>query len=41
MDNIIEPSKVISDQYGTEQIGLKHGSTVSVGPSSRKTVKSS
>ena len=28
MDNIIEPSKVISDQYGTEQIGLKDGSTV-------------
>lgn len=28
MENIIEPSKVISDQYGTEQIGLKDGSTV-------------
>lgn len=28
MDNIIEPSKVISDQYGTEHIGLKDGSTV-------------
>ena len=28
MENIIEPSKVISDQYGTEQIELKDGSTV-------------
>ena len=28
MDNIIEPSKVISDQYGTEQIEMKDGSTV-------------
>ena len=28
MDNIIEPSKVISDQYGTEQIELKDGSTI-------------
>ena len=28
MENIIEPSKVISDQYGTEQLDLKDGSTV-------------
>ena len=28
MDNIIEPSKVISDQYGTEQIEMKDGSMV-------------
>ena len=28
MDNIIEPSKVISDQYGTDQLELKDGSTV-------------
>ena len=28
MENIIEPSKVISDQYGTEQIDMKDGSTV-------------
>ncbi len=28
MDNIIEPSKVISDQYGTEQLEMKDGSTV-------------
>jgi putative heme-binding domain-containing protein len=28
MENIIEPSKVISDQYGTEELALKDGSTV-------------
>jgi len=28
MDNIIEPSKVISDQYGTDQIELKDGGTI-------------
>jgi putative heme-binding domain-containing protein len=28
LENIIEPSKVISDQYGTDQIELKDGSTV-------------
>ena len=28
MENIIEPSKVISDQYGTEQLDMKDGSTV-------------
>ena len=28
MENIIEPSKVISDQYGTEQLELKDGGTV-------------
>jgi putative heme-binding domain-containing protein len=28
MENIIEPSKVISDQYGTDQLELKDGSTV-------------
>jgi putative heme-binding domain-containing protein len=28
VENIVEPSKVISDQYGTEQIELKDGSTV-------------
>ena len=28
MENIIEPSKVISDQYGTEQIEKKDGSLV-------------
>ncbi len=28
MENIIEPSKVISDQYGTEQFELKDGSLV-------------
>jgi putative heme-binding domain-containing protein len=28
MENIIEPSKVISDQYGTEQIEMKDGSLV-------------
>jgi len=28
MDNIIEPSKVISDQYGTEEILLADGSTL-------------
>lgn len=27
-ENIIEPSKVISDQYGTEQLDMKDGSTV-------------
>jgi len=27
VENIIEPSKVISDQYGSEQIELKNGST--------------
>jgi putative heme-binding domain-containing protein len=26
--NIVEPSKIISDQYGTEQLDLKDGSTV-------------
>lgn len=28
LENIIEPSKVISDQYGTDQLELKDGSTV-------------
>jgi putative heme-binding domain-containing protein len=28
MENIIEPSKVISDQYGTEEITLADGSTL-------------
>ena len=27
-ENIIEPSKVISDQYGTEQLDMKDGSTI-------------
>ena len=27
-ENIIDPSKVISDQYGTEEIELKDGSSV-------------
>jgi putative heme-binding domain-containing protein len=28
MENIIEPSKVISDQYGSEEVLLKDGSTL-------------
>ncbi|HSI14478.1 MAG TPA: c-type cytochrome [Chthoniobacter sp.] len=28
LENIIEPSKVISDQYGTDQLEMKDGSTV-------------
>ena len=28
MENIIDPSKVISDQYGTEQIEKKDGSSI-------------
>jgi putative heme-binding domain-containing protein len=28
LENIIEPSKVISDQYGTDQLELKDGNTV-------------
>jgi putative heme-binding domain-containing protein len=28
VENIVDPSKVISDQYGTEQLEMKDGSTV-------------